>query len=148
MKLRVVWVGKTNDPQVVKLYSDYVSRIKHFLPLDISEIKDTKGGMPAEAGKILSALESTERVVGLDPQGKAWNSDQFAKFIQHHINSDARRLTFLIGGHSGLAESVKKRADVLWSLSPLTFTHELTRVILLEQIYRALSIIHGYPYAR
>ena len=73
---------------------------------------------------------------------------QLAKFVQQHMTSDPRRLTFVIGGYEGLADSVKSRADVQWSLSSLTFTHDLTRVVLLEQLYRALSIIHNLPYSK
>jgi 23S rRNA (pseudouridine1915-N3)-methyltransferase len=148
MKLRVLWVGKTKNPQIAKLCADYASRIEHFLPLNIVEVKEPKSGMRAEAEKILAALAESDRVVVLDPRGKAFTSEQFAKFVQQHMTSDPRRLTFVIGGYEGLADSVKSRADVQWSLSPLTFTHDLTRVVLLEQLYRALSIIHNLPYAR
>jgi 23S rRNA (pseudouridine1915-N3)-methyltransferase len=135
MKLRVVWIGKTKDPSMAKLCSDYVARVKHFLPLEITEVKQPK-------------LDPSDRIVALDPKGKSWTSEGFAAFLQQHMTSDPRRLTFLIGDYSGLSESVRKRADVLWSLSPLTFTHDLTRVLLLEQIYRALTIINNLPYAR
>ena len=148
MKLRVLWVGKTKNPQIAKLCGDYASRIEHFLPLNIVEVKEPKGGMRAEAEKILAAVDSSDRVVALDPKGKSWTSEQLAKFVQQHMTSDPRRLTFIIGGYEGLADSVKKRADVQWSLSPLTFTHDLTRVLLLEQVYRALSIIHNLPYSK
>jgi len=148
MKLRVLWVGKTKNPQIAKLCADYASRIEHFLPLSIVEVKEPKGGMRAEAEKILHALAEPDRIVVLDPKGKALTSEQLAKFVQQHMTSDPRRLTFVIGGYEGLADSVKSRADLQWSLSPLTFTHDLTRVILLEQLYRALSIIHNLPYSR
>jgi 23S rRNA (pseudouridine1915-N3)-methyltransferase len=148
MKLRVLWVGKTKNPNIAKLYADYASRIEHFLPLNIVEVKEPKGGMPAEAEKILAALGDSDRVVVLDPKGKAFTSEQLAKFVQQHMTSDPRRLTFVIGGYEGLADSVKSRADVQWSLSSLTFTHDLTRVVLLEQLYRALSIIHNLPYSK
>ena len=148
MKLRVLWVGKTKNPQIAKLCAEYASRIEHFLPLNIVEVKEPKGGMRAEAEKIESALGDSDRVVVLDPKGKVWTSEQLAKFIQQHMTSDSRRLTFVIGGYEGLADSVRSRADVQWSLSPLTFTHDLTRVLLLEQLYRALSIIHNLPYSR
>ena len=148
MKLRVLWVGKTKNPQIAKMCADYASRIEHFLPLNIVEVKEPKGGMRAEAEKILAALGDSERVVVLDPKGKAFTSEQLAKFIQQHMTSDSRRLTFVIGGYEGLADSVKSRGDVQWSLSSLTFTHDLTRVVLLEQLYRALSIIHNLPYSR
>jgi 23S rRNA (pseudouridine1915-N3)-methyltransferase len=148
MKLRVLWVGKTKNPQTAKLCAEYTSRIEHFLRLEIVEVKEPKGGMQAEAEKILSAVDSSDRVVALDPKGKTWTSEQLAKFVQQHMTSDARRLTFVIGGYEGLADAVKKRADVQWSLSPLTFTHDIARVILLEQLYRALAIIHNFPYSR
>jgi 23S rRNA (pseudouridine1915-N3)-methyltransferase len=135
MKLRVVWIGKTKDPSMAKLCSDYTARIKHFLPIEIVEVKQPK-------------FEPSDRLVALDPGGKSWTSEGFAKFLQQHMTSDPRRLTFIIGDYEGLSETVKGRADVLWSLSPLTFTHDLTRVLLLEQIYRALTIIKNLPYAR
>src|SRR5262245_33440247 len=139
MKLRVVWIGKTKNPQLAKLCEDYVDRIRHFLKLEIAEVKETK--LPA-------ALDRADRVVVLDPKGKSWTSDEFAKFIRQHLTSDSRRLTFVIGDYAGLSPEVKKRADEQWSLSPLTFTHDMTRVLLLEQIYRALSIIHNFPYSK
>ena len=148
MKLRVLWVGKTKNPQLAKLCAEYASRIEHFLPLNIAEVKEPKSGMRAEGEKILAALGDSDRLVALDPKGKSWTSGQLAKFIQQHMTSDPRRLTFVIGGYEGLSDSVKNRADVQWSLSPLTFTHDLTRVILLEQLYRALSIIHNLPYSK
>ncbi len=136
MKLRVVWVGKTKDPHVAKLCQDYIGRIRHFLPLEVSEVRR------------LEKFGESDRVVALDPEGKAWTSEQFAKFVGQHMVSDSRRLTFVIGDFAGLPGEVKKRAGVQWSLSPLTFTHDLTRVLLLEQLYRALSIIHNLPYSK
>jgi len=139
MKVRVVWVGKTRNPHTAKLCEDYAARIKHFLPLEIAEVKEQK---------ILSVLDTSDRVIVLDPKGKTWTSEQFAKFVGQHMTADPRRLTFIIGDYAGLPAVLKKRADLEWSLSPLTFTHELSRVLLLEQIYRALSIIHNFPYAK
>ena len=135
MKLRVAWIGKTKDPSMAKLCAEYAARIRHFLPLEIAEAKEL-------------TAETSDRVVALDPKGKSWTSEAFAKFLEQHMTSDSRRLVFMIGDHAGLPEGLKKQADVLWSLSPLTFTHDLTRVLLLEQIYRALTIIRGLPYAR
>jgi 23S rRNA (pseudouridine1915-N3)-methyltransferase len=139
LKLRIVWVGKTKNPQQAKLCEDYIGRIRHFLRLEIAEVKEAK---------LLAALDSSDRVVVLDPKGKSWTSEQFAKFVQQHMTTDPRSLTFVIGDFAGLPPEVKKRADVQWSLSALTFTHDLTRVLLLEQIYRALSIIHNFPYSK
>jgi len=139
MKLRVVWVGKTKNPHLAKLCEDYAGRIQHFLPLELVETKESK---------LSTALEPADRVVVLDPRGKAWTSGQFAEFLQHHMASDPRRLTFVIGDYAGLPDDVRKRADLQWSLSPLTFTHDLSRVLLLEQIYRAFSIMRNFPYAK
>jgi len=139
MKLRAVWVGKTKNAHIAKLCDDFAARIRHFLPLEIADVKEQK---------LLSVLDASDRVVILDPKGKSWTSDQLAKFIQQHMTSDPRRLTFVIGDYAGLPADIKKRADVQWSLSSLTLTHELARVLLLEQLYRALSIIHNFPYAR
>jgi 23S rRNA (pseudouridine1915-N3)-methyltransferase len=139
MKLRVVWVGKTKNPHIAKLCEDYIGRIQHFLPVEIADVKEAK---------LLQSLDATDRVIALDPKGKSWTSEQFAKFIQQHMNSDPRRLTFVIGDYAGLSAEIKKRADIQWSLSPLTFTHDMTRVLLFEQIYRALSIIHNLPYSK
>lgn len=120
---------------MAKLCGDYAARIKHFLPLEIAEMKDLK-------------LDASDRVVALDPKGKSWDSQQFAKFLQQHMATDSRPLTFVIGDFAGLPAEIRKRADVQWSLSALTFTHDLTRVLLLEQLYRALSIIHNFPYSK
>jgi 23S rRNA (pseudouridine1915-N3)-methyltransferase len=139
MKLRAVWVGKTKNAHIAKLCDDFAARIRHFLPLEIADVKEQK---------LLSVLDASDRVVILDPKGKSWTSDQLAKFIQQHMTSDPRRLTFVIGDYAGLPADIKKRADVQWSLSSLTFTHELARVLLLEQLYRALSSIHNFPYSR
>jgi 23S rRNA (pseudouridine1915-N3)-methyltransferase len=139
LKLRVVWVGKTKSPQLARLCEDYIARIKHFLPLEITEVKEAR---------LAAALDSSDRLIALDPNGKSWTSQAFAKFLQQHMTSDPRRLTFVIGDYAGLPPEIKKRAERQWSLSELTFTHDLTRVLLLEQIYRGLSIIHNFPYSK
>jgi len=147
VKLRVVWVGKTKDANITRLLADYAARIGRFLHLDIVELKDPKHHAQEEQ-KILSALDASDRIVVLDPAGNGWTSDEFAQFVGKHMRQDPRHLTFVIGGFAGLSETVKKKAAVTWSLSPLTFTHDLSRLLLLEQIYRALTIIHKHPYAK
>jgi 23S rRNA (pseudouridine1915-N3)-methyltransferase len=152
MKLRVIWIGKTRNPDLTRLINDYISRIEHFLPLEIVELKEPKNDpdkrVDAEGKRLLEALGAMDRAVALDPAGKSWTSAELSRFVQKHMTEDQRRLTFVIGGFGGLSDAVTKRADVRWSLSPLTFTHDLTRLLLLEQIYRALSIIHNLPYSK
>ena len=152
MKLRVIWIGKTKDQGLARLLDDYSSRIEKFLSLEIVELKDPRVSesvrMRIEGEKILSLVDASDRVVALDPGGRVWTSEQVASTVAKHMSEDPRRITFIIGGFSGLSDDVKKRADILWSLSSLTFTHDLCRVLLLEQIYRALSVIYKLPYSR
>jgi len=153
MKLRVVWLGKTRDPNLASLAKDFASRIAHSIPIEITELKDVKTGdgerrIQEEATKILGSLDSSDRVVLLDSAGSMWSSSQLAEFLGKHMNEEPRRLTFVIGGFGGSAESVRKRADRKWSLSPLTFTHDMTRVLVLEQLYRALAILNNHPYSK
>jgi len=151
MKLRLVWVGKTRDPHLAALAQDFIARISHSLSIEITELRDAKPGqrrMEAEAEKILGATDASDRIVLLDAEGSMWNSRQLAAFLGKHMNEDHRSLTFVIGGFEGVADSVRKRADRLWSLSPLTFTHDMTRVLVLEQLYRALAILKNHPYSK
>jgi 23S rRNA (pseudouridine1915-N3)-methyltransferase len=152
MNLRVIWIGKTKNPNLSRLTDDYISRIEHFLPLEIVELKEPKNDpdkrVDAEGKRLLGVLGTMDRVVALDPAGKSWTSGELARFVQKHMREEQRRLSFVIGGFGGLSNEVLQRADIRWSLSPLTFTHDLTRLLLLEQIYRALSIIHNLPYSK
>jgi len=151
MKLRLVWVGKTRDPHLAALAQDFTARLSHSLSIEITELRDAKPGqrrMEAEAEKILGATDASDRIVLLDAEGSMWNSRQLAAFLGKHMNEDQRSLTFVIGGFEGVADSVRKRVDRLWSLSPLTFTHDMTRVLVLEQLYRALAILKNHPYSK
>jgi 23S rRNA (pseudouridine1915-N3)-methyltransferase len=153
MKFRVVCVGKIKNSNLIKLTEDYRARIERFLPVEIIEVKEPTSGdgerrIEMEGEKLLAALDSSDRVVLLDPKGITWTSEHLAGFVQKHMSEDPRRLTFVIGGYGGLSDAVKKRANTVWSLSPLTFTHDMTRLLVLEQIYRALAIIHNLPYSK
>ena len=138
MRIRIIWPGKTKDPNVTKLTANYSSRISHFLPIEIVEARKDP----------LRFLTDSDFAIMLDSSGKSWTSDQFANFVRRHMTQNPKNLTFVIGDHAGLSPEAKKRADLLWSLSPLTFTHDMTRVVVLEQIYRALTMIHNFPYSR
>src|ERR1700730_9386560 len=111
MKLRIIWIGKTKDPGLTALVSNYASRVQLFLPLEITELKDA----PRETERLLQAIDPADRVVALDEKGSSWTSPQFAAFLGKHMRDDARRLTFVVGGHSGLGDPVKQRADHTWS---------------------------------
>jgi 23S rRNA (pseudouridine1915-N3)-methyltransferase len=153
MKVRVVWIGKTKDSNLGALVNDFLARIRRYLPIEVTELRDSKTTddrrrQEEEGEKILATLDSSDRVVLLDVGGEMWSSKQFAAFLGKHLRGEPRRLTFVIGGYSGIAESVKNRADKVWSLSPMTFTHEMARVLTLEQIYRALATLNNHPYSK
>src|SRR5262249_43074146 len=134
MKIRVLWIGRTKDELLSGLIRDYTARIKRFLPVELVEVKeprvDESRRVDAEGEKMLAAVNTSDRTIILDPSGKNWTSQQFAQFVAKHMRDDPRHLTFIIGGFSGLSDEVKKRADVVWSLSPMTFTHDLCRVLM------------------
>jgi 23S rRNA (pseudouridine1915-N3)-methyltransferase len=153
MKLRVVWIGKTRSRELSALIIDYLDRLRRFVSIDITEIRDPKAGdglrqIAAEEEKLLGALDSNDRVVVLDAAGRSLTSQQLAQFVGKHLGNDPRRLTFVIGGYGGMSEAVKSRAEVKLSLSPLTFTHEMTRFLIVEQLYRAMCILKNHPYSK
>ncbi len=153
MKLRIVWIGKTKDAGLANLTTDLLQRLQRFVPVEITEIKDPRTGddrrqMAAEEERLLAALDSSDRVIVLDAEGQTWSSKQLATFVDKHLGGDPRKLTFVIGGYNGLTQAVKDRADKIWSLSTLTFTHEMTRLIVVEQLYRAMCILKNHPYSK
>jgi 23S rRNA (pseudouridine1915-N3)-methyltransferase len=154
VKLHLIWIGKTKDRHCAALIEDYLERIKRFAPCEVSELKERSGAdekrperlVAAESRKLISAIERDDFVALLDEGGGAFDSLQFAEFIDKRRQAGTKRLAFVIGGFAGVGAEVKERADLRLSLSPMTFTHELARVILTEQIYRAFTLLAGMPY--
>jgi len=153
MKLRVVWIGKTRSRELSALIDDFFERLRRFVSADITEIRDPRTGndrrqLAAEEERLLASLDSDDRVVVLDVDGQSWTSQQLAQFVGKHLGNDPRRLTFVIGGYGGMTEKMKERAERKWSLSPLTLTHEMTRLLVMEQLYRAMCILKNHPYSK
>ena len=154
MKLHLVWIGKTRDRHCAALIEDYLERIKRFVPCEVSELKERSGAdekrpdqlVAAEGRKLISATERDDFVALLDENGGDFDSMQFAEFIDKRRQSGTKRLAFIIGGFAGVSDEVKERADLRLSLSRMTLTHDLARVILAEQIYRAFTLLAGLPY--
>ena len=153
MKTELILVSKTTDKHLAAGIDDYVSRICHYLPFAITvipELKSTKN-MTEEQQKvregelILQKIQPSDTVVLLDEHGKEFRSIEFADWLQKKQNT-ARRLVFVIGGPYGFSESIYKRADEQLSLSKMTFSHQMVRLLFVEQIYRACTIIKGEPY--
>ena len=155
MRIRILWPGKTRNRDIKNLQDFYVERINKLEKCEIVETKAAKGISEKFAQKIkeieASELEKqfkNDYIICLFHEGKEMSSVELAQFLKTASSSSARAATFVVGGFLGLEERILKRADALLSLSRMTFSHELSRVMLLEQIYRALMIIKGRQYAK
>lgn len=155
MKFRFVWIGKTRNRAVNEMVEQYLERVRKFAQVEVTQIRDRKDAatdvrrlIEKEGEEILSRTATDPFVVALDEQGKEMNSVELARFIEKHRLEATRQMTFIIGGHSGLSDQVRKRADFVLALSRMTLTHEFARALLMEQVYRAFTIIHDLPYQK
>jgi 23S rRNA (pseudouridine1915-N3)-methyltransferase len=146
MIFRFIWVGKTKDKNWRALQEEYLSRLSHFVRCEIIEIKDSD--KETEGKLILEKANQSSFVCILDVKGRSITSPELAKTVENWQNRGLKEIAFVIGGAEGLASGVVEKADNSLSLSFLTFTHEAARVILLEQLYRAYTIIRGFPYQK
>ena len=139
MKIYLYFIGRPKDPHANALAADFVERVNRYVAAEMREIRPERTD--------LWAKHPSGRKILLDPAGKALDSAGFAAFIAA-AEREARDLVFVIGGHDGLPAGWRERADRLLTLSPMTFPHELARVMLAEQIYRAFATLRGHPYPR
>ncbi len=154
MKIKLLVVGKTDEIPLSELINMFEKRIKSFVSFDLKilpGIKNTKNlsgkeQKSKEGQLILSKLNPSDRVILLDEKGKEMTSVEFAGFLQKNMNSGIKNLVFIIGGPYGFSQAVYQRAQQKISLSQMTFSHQLIRLIFLEQLYRAFTIIHHHPY--
>ena len=153
MKTILILVGKTTDKHFQAGINDYAERISHYMPFDIvtiPELKNTKSlsedqQKAMEGELILKQLQASDTLVLLDEHGKELRSIELAKWLEQKQQT-ARRLVFVVGGPYGFSEAVYNRANEQLSLSRLTFSHQMVRLVFTEQIYRACTIIKGEPY--
>jgi 23S rRNA (pseudouridine1915-N3)-methyltransferase len=138
MKLVVLAVGKLRDRHLAALCDDYVARARRHLPIEIVEVED--------AAALARRWPADGDVVALDPGGESWTTERFARHLEERMTYGRRTLTFVIGGADGLPAETVARAGLRLSLSALTFPHRIARLVLVEQIYRALTIIRKEPY--
>ena len=154
MKFTLLVVGRTVEKHYITAIEDYVARTKHFISFDmevIPELKNTKSlsmeqQKEKEGEMILKALQPGDVVVLLDEHGKEFRSIEFADWVEKKMHTVNKRLVFIIGGPYGFSPSVYARANEQISLSKLTFSHQMIRLVFTEQIYRACTIIKGEPY--
>jgi 23S rRNA (pseudouridine1915-N3)-methyltransferase len=143
MKIHLIMLGKTRRPEIRAIVDDYVARIRRFADVQLTELREDSA---ASLRKL--ALDSASTVVLLDDAGKPQTSAQFANWLGETRDRGAREIVFLCGGAEGFPEALRRRATQKLSLSSLTFSHELARAMLAEQLYRAFAIHAGHPYPK
>jgi 23S rRNA (pseudouridine1915-N3)-methyltransferase len=143
MKIRLLMLGKTRRSEVRALVDDYVARIARFAEVEVTELREDSS---ASFRKL--KLDSAATVVLLEDAGRHHTSAQFAQWLGETRDRGAREIVFLCGAADGFPDALRRRATQKLSLSSLTFSHELARAMLAEQIYRALAILAGHPYPK
>lgn len=150
-KIKVITVGKIKNKSYQNLCSDYWKRLSHYTKCELIEVKDIKNSdenqrKKLESEVILGKINSTSQIILLDELGKSLTSLSLAQKIKEDDNRGISEYSFVIGGPYGVSQELKDRADIIWSLSTLTLPHELARLTLFEQLYRAHTIIKGEKY--
>ncbi len=154
MRLGLYCVGRISESWLRTGIDDYAGRIRRYLPLAEQELKEARSGekhdsrriREEEGARLLARLPEKAFVAVLDENGRSFSSEQLAAFLGRHMVDGTGDLALVIGGAYGLSDGVKERANLLLSLSPLTLTHQLARLLLLEQLYRGLTILRNEPY--
>lgn len=154
MKIKIVVVGKNKDQYVSLAEAEYLKRLQAYLPIEtlvVPALKNYKNMKPGkiisrEGDKILRFLPKNAYLIALDETGKQFSSISFAKNLKKIMNYQSKPIFFIIGGAYGISKQVKRKCAQIISFSKLTFTHQMIRIILLEQIYRAMTILKGKKY--
>jgi 23S rRNA (pseudouridine1915-N3)-methyltransferase len=156
MQIKILWVGKTKNTSIRYLSEDYLRRIDHMVACEVIETRDFSKGrslrgaglLAAEAVEIARFLGDNSRIVALHEKGTEFTSAEFARWFESEQNRGTREIDFVIGGPEGLDASILERSQLRLSLGRMTWTHEMCRLLLMEQIYRALGILRNIPYHR
>ena len=154
MRIHVMFIGKTTGKLFQEAISDYQQRLTHYVPFAIEEVpdlKNTKGlteeqQKEKEADMVFDRLQSGDVLVLLDEKGKEFTSREFSSFLENKMHTVNKRLVLLIGGPYGFSQRIYDAAQGKISLSKMTFSHQMVRLFLIEQIYRAFTIMRGEPY--
>ena len=152
MKIKLIQIGKTQQGYLVQGIEFYEQRLKNYIAYSVETIQAIKQAGSAdhlkvrEGDLILAKLKPGDKLILLDERGKTYNSVGFSDFLQVQMNQSTKQMVVVIGGAFGFSESVYKRANSMISLSEMTFSHQLIRLIFMEQLYRAMTILHNHPY--
>ena len=151
MKIKIAWIGKTKEPAIQSLTDEYLKRISRYAQLEGQTARDEAAllqmcgrGASPKATKMASSAKSTLAL--MDSRGKKYSSEEFARFLGDYQDRNPLPLVFAVGPADGFSEAALSAAQHTISLGPMTLAHELARVVLLEQIYRAFTILKGHPY--
>lgn len=154
MKIKLLAIGKTDDKHLQQLITLYENRLKHYVKFELEIIPDIKNAKnlseaqqkEKEGEFILSKIQSTDQLMLLDDKGKQYTSMEFSQFLQKKMNSGIKQLVLVIGGPYGFSEEMYKKANGKLSLSKMTFSHQMIRLFIVEQIYRGFTILRNEPY--
>lgn len=154
MKIILLSVGKTDDPHFSQIIEEYRKRINFYIAFEMNttpDIKNTKTlsekeQKKLEGEKLLKWLQPSDHVILLDDKGKQYSSVEFARYLEKKSFLAAKRLVFIVGGPYGFSEEMRERANETVSLSQMTFTHQMVRIVFTEQLYRAMTILQNEPY--
>ena len=141
MKLTIAWIGKTKSPAIQSLTDEYLKRLRQFSEAEGVSLKDE-----AALVKLCEGRGARRRLVLLDSRGKQLSSEELAAFLREHQDHNPLPLVFAIGPADGFSDALRARADFVLSIGRMTLAHELARVVLLEQVYRAFTVLKGHPY--
>ena len=154
MKILLLVIGKTDEKYLADGIDKYLNRLKHYIGIDYEEIPDLKNRKSLSEAQqkkqegllILSKLKPSDKLVLLDDKGKEYSSMQFSKHLQNQMNSGIKRLVLVVGGPYGFDASVYAKAEGKLSMSRMTLSHQMIRLFIVEQVYRAFSILKNEPY--
>ena len=143
MKLKIAWIGKTKEPAIQSLTDEYLKRLSRYAEVEGLALKD-ESALLKLCGREARSVRYT--MVLLDSRGKQLSSEEFAEFLGNHHDRNPSTLTFAVGPANGFTATTRQEANLLLSLGKMTLAHEIARVVLLEQLYRAFTILKGHPY--
>ncbi|MDB0602558.1 23S rRNA (pseudouridine(1915)-N(3))-methyltransferase RlmH [Tenacibaculum maritimum] len=154
MKIKLLAIGKTDDKNLIQLIDTYQKRLKHYIKFELEIIPDIKNAKnlssPQQREKegelILSKIQNTDQLLLLDDKGKDFTSIGFSEYLQKKMNSGIKQLVLVIGGPYGFSDAVYKKATGKISLSRMTFSHQMIRLFIVEQLYRGFTILKNEPY--
>jgi 23S rRNA (pseudouridine1915-N3)-methyltransferase len=145
LKIKIGWIGKTKEPAIAALTEEYLKRISRYAPTEGVSLRD-EAALIELCGRASGKTGAKSTLVLMDSRGKEFSSEQFAKFVADYQDRNPLPIVFAIGGADGFSDATRAAAQQTFSLGKMTLAHELARVVLLEQLYRAFTILKGHPY--